>query len=183
MERLQNSINVHSSLITHIQSDVSRRREFSQLREQQDREYREAEEQDRRERQRREEEEAERQRREHEEQQRLELEEAMEFSRKLNRECDIQRRRELIGEEPPQSPDIAALRFQLPQGTKISRRFHKNEVIQKIVDFLLVYFFDQGQDISNIAIATHFPKVELNDMSQTVADAVSVHVCVCKFLT
>jgi len=76
-------------------------------------------------------------------------------------------------------------RFQLPTGTKLSRRFLKTDQIQVIKDFLNLHFADsaiaRGEDINsssctmikNFAISTHFPKVELIDMTQTVEAAVS----------
>ncbi len=80
---------------------------------------------------------------------------------------------------------ILCYRFQLPTGTKLSRRFLKTDQIQVIKDFLNLHFADsaiaRGEDINsssctmikNFAISTHFPKVELIDMTQTVEAAVS----------
>ena len=80
---------------------------------------------------------------------------------------------------------IIYYRFQLPTGTKLSRRFLKSDQIQVIKDYLNLHFADsaieRGEDINsssctmikNFAISTHFPKVELIDMNQTVEAAVS----------
>lgn len=65
IDKLRNAISVNTVVVNQIQAEATRRREFSALREQQDREYRELEEQDRRERERREQEEREAIRREH----------------------------------------------------------------------------------------------------------------------
>jgi FAS-associated factor 2 len=130
-EKLRNVMTANTAVVTRIQAEADRRREFSMLREQQDREYREAEESDRRERERRENEERERIRLEEEERQRQELEAAMELSRRLNYEGDIGKRRAELSPEPPASDvDVAVIRFQLPQGTKLSRRFPKLETVQ-----------------------------------------------------
>jgi hypothetical protein len=77
-------------------------------------------------------------------------------------------------------------RFKLLTGTKLSRRFLKTDKIQVIKDFLNLHFADsaiaRGEDVNssnctmikNFAISTHFPKVELIDMTQTVEAAVSL---------
>lgn len=130
-EKLRNVMAANTAVVTRIQAEANRRREFSLLREQQDREYREAEESDRRDRERRENEERERIRLEEEEKQRQELEEAMELSRRLNYEGDIAKRRSELSAEPGASDaEVAVIRFQLPQGTKLSRRFSKLEKVQ-----------------------------------------------------
>ena len=48
-------------------------------------------------------------------------------------------------EEPPASDDVAAVRFQLPQGIKLARRFHKSHTVKVIIIFIcrvfLSFFF------------------------------------------
>lgn len=46
--------------------------------------------------------------------------------------------KETLPEEPPVSDDVAAVRFQLPQGIKLARRFHKSHTVKVII--LLLYF-------------------------------------------
>lgn len=130
LQRLQNCISVHGETMNRIQSEALRTREFSILREQQDREYRELEEADRLVREQREKEELERQQKEHEEQQRLELEQAIQFSKKLSHESEINERRNRLQGEPESGEDIATIRFQLPRGAKTVRRFYKSDSIQ-----------------------------------------------------
>ena len=114
------------------------------MREQQDREYREAEEADRRERERRDKEEREALQREEDERNRKELEEAVELSKKLNYEGDIERRRIELGDEPEGTTDIAMVRFQLPQGSKISRKFYKTDKVQVyILSFTCIHYIHQ----------------------------------------
>lgn len=176
-ERLQASMQTHRSTLTRIQTEAARRVESTMLREQQDREYREAEEADRVRRETMEREAIEAQQREEEEEQRRELEEAIDLSNKLTKESNIIRKRQsLAGEPNPTVPvsEVSTIRFQLPQGSKISRRFMKTDPVQTVCDYLLVYFYDQQLDISNISLATHFPKVELSDMTQTV-EAAGLH--------
>jgi hypothetical protein len=103
----------------------------SRLRDEQDREYREAEEADRRAREQRELDEMARARQQEEERQQKELDEAMELSRQLSKEDRLQRKRSSLGQEPASgSQDISTIRFQLPKGVKTSRRFQKTDKIE-----------------------------------------------------
>jgi len=52
-EKLRNAMRVNGGIVARIQTETTRRREFSAVREQQDQEYRELEERDRQERERR----------------------------------------------------------------------------------------------------------------------------------
>ncbi len=107
------------------------RLEDARLREEQDREYQQAMEQDRLERQRREKEALELQRQQEEEEARQLEKEAIELSNRLTRESLMLSRRNSVGEEPAStSVDIATIRFQLPTGSKIARRFLKNDTVQ-----------------------------------------------------
>ena len=109
------------------------REESNRLREQQDREYREAQEADRLEAIRRQEEAAAAAAAEEQRQQEEELRAAMELSQRLSREDKIRKirtRMETEHAEPANSPEVATIRFQLPAGAKLSRRFHKNDTTQ-----------------------------------------------------
>lgn len=59
-----------------------------------------------------------------------ELEAAMELSKILNKEASLKRKREKLGPEPPKGADSTKLRLQLPNGSKIDRRFPKMVSIQ-----------------------------------------------------
>ena len=39
------------------------------------------------------------------------------------------------------------------------RRFHRNDSVQKVHDYLTVYFADNDDSVTNFAVSTHFPKV------------------------
>lgn len=109
------------------------REESNRLREQQDREYREAQEADRREAIRRQEEEAAAAAAEAQRQQEEELRAAMELSQRLSREDKMRKlraRMENEHREPDNGAEVATIRFQLPAGAKLSRRFHKNDTTQ-----------------------------------------------------
>lgn len=173
VEKLNAGVSSFSAVIERNRAEANRRVEAVRLREQQDREYRESAEADRLERDRvRVEQEAraaaEAAVREAEAQRELE-----ETSRLRDRDSFIQQRREVLqgATEPAAGPDVAVVRFQLPSGKKVTRKFHKTDQAQLIFDFLLVHFVDvDGNFDMQFSVSTHFPKMELTDMEQTVED-------------
>lgn len=50
--------------------------------------------------------------------------------------------RETLPEEPPASDDVAAVRFQLPQGVKLARRFHKTHTVKVIIIIICRLFVE-----------------------------------------
>ena len=148
------------------------REETINLRAEQDRDYREAEEADRRERQRREQEREAQQRAEHEAKQLEEESEAIELSTKLHYESIIKRKQAQLKPEPDQSPDAATIRFQLPQASKLTRRFHRTDTVENLFDFLLVHFYTSGSGVRSISLSTH-SKQELADPAATIESVVS----------
>ena len=94
---------------------------------------------DRREREKREQETLKRQREQEELEAKLQLEEAVELSKKLTKENNIQKIRETLTSEPQPSGDVAAIRFQLPQGAKLARRFHRDEKTQVIFNNTCIF--------------------------------------------
>jgi len=167
--RLQNIMNTFNSLMAANRAEAERRAEAVRLREQQDREYQESAVADRQAEERQRQEEFERERREEEQKQQEELAQAVELSKQLSHADSIRKKRESLV-EPAALPDVATIRFQLPKGTKLSRRFHKTDTAQSIMDFLAVHFFDNGNEVQNFTVSTHFPKMEINDMTRTVDD-------------
>ena len=71
-----------------------------------------------------------RQKQEEDERQRKEMEEAIEMSKQLSREATLDRKRASLSAEPPADAQEALVRFQLPSGTKVARRFWKVDNIQ-----------------------------------------------------
>lgn len=57
------------------------------------------------------------------------------------RESALLKMKESLPEEPPVSDDVAAVRFQLPQGIKLARRFHKSHTVKVIITILHSFFF------------------------------------------
>lgn len=110
------------------------REEAARLREQQDREYREAAEADRLAAIRQREEAAARAAAEEEARQAAELAAAVELSQRLSREDTLRKLRASFesNPEPPAAgnTDVATVRFQLPTGKKLSRRFLKTDTVQ-----------------------------------------------------
>lgn len=108
------------------------REEAIRLRAQQDREYRESAEADRLATLRQQEETAQRLAQEEEARQQAELAAAVEISRQLTAQDTLRKLRELFAAspEPDASPVVSAVRFQLPSGKKISRRFTKTDTVQ-----------------------------------------------------
>lgn len=93
--------------------------------------------------------------------------------------------------EPAAGPDISTIRFQLPKGTKLSRRFQKTDCAEvnadsscsldscqffllsrycskRIFEFLSVHFYDTGDEVRRFTVSTHFPKLEITDPSLTI---------------
>ena len=48
----------------------------------------------------------------------------------LLRETALRNKKETLPSEPSPSDDVAAVRFQLPQGVKLARRFHRDHTVQ-----------------------------------------------------
>lgn len=136
------------------------------LRRQQDEEYQETLRRDQeRERQRNEE----RIQAEREEAERKELEE-----RKIKEEANrIDRAKALLRDEPPKNtPGCARIRFRLPNGKQLDRRFGDDETIGSLKAFLILHFADElpGNDdkssskktedaiVKRVALSTSFPK-------------------------
>jgi len=196
MERLQNSMGAFNAVLTRNQQENNRREEATRLRAQQDEEYRAAMRADEDARVRARAEEAKRESEEEERRQQEELAEAVELSKKLTQQDTIRKLRESLPTEPDTGAvDVSTIRFQLPTGKKLSRRFAKTDTIQIVFNFLTLHFDELGEaaaaaaaadsvgvesggestgtggKITNFSICTHFPKVELTDMTQTIESA------------
>ena len=60
------------------------------------------------------------------------LDAALALSTKLNKEASLKRKRDDLGPEPPEGADATKLRLQLPNGSKIDRRFLSNDTFQEV---------------------------------------------------
>ena len=102
-----------------------------------------------------------------------ELEAALELSKTLDKEASLKRKRESLGVEPPKGPDATKLRLQLPNGSKLDRRFLATASLQDVRNFVDVYLGDNEIPIESYSLSTNFPRKTFEDHSQTLIDAVS----------
>ena len=74
-----------------------------------------------------------------EEQQRRELEEAIALSEELERESQLSRDRDSLSvrSEPSTPESTALIRFQLPHGIKVSRKFWRDDTVEVLFAFAL----------------------------------------------
>lgn len=160
---LDTSITRHAQLLAEEEARRLQREEEQRLREEQDHEYQEALLADQmREIERQEV--AERERREVEEREEAErLEKAKEESRLGNAKALLER----VGEPPVGSKGVARLRFTLPNGKKVDRRFHSVDTIRTIRAFLVVYFYEQGIEMTNVGLSTNFPRKTFKEEEDT----------------
>lgn len=167
LARIRSAFNSSGAYIANARFERQQREEAVSLRAQQDREYQEALEADRKRIEQQRLEEEERLRQLEREAQERELKEAIELSQNLEKESVLAKRREAIKNnnelQNSNAPTLALIRFQLPQGAKISRKFDKDDQIQMIYDYLYVYFADNNSPTKNFMVSTNFPKQDLID--------------------
>jgi FAS-associated factor 2 len=134
VEKLRGAMDQFNTVLSASRAEAARRDEASRLRQEQDREYLESAEEDRRMEERARLERIEREEREEAARQAQELAEAVEMSRQLTEADNLRKRREavLANPEPPVSSEVSTVRFQLPRGTKVTRRFNKFDKAQVI---------------------------------------------------
>ena len=178
LERLRNVQLAFSDQLTAIQLQQRSRAESISLREEQDRDFIESERQDRIRRE---------ERLQKEEQQRIDEAEKIRLA-KEKKEIEekaasdkteiLLKKRNNIRDEPPSASagiDACTIRFQLPSGMKINRRFLKADTVQYLFDWLDVYFNDTASITTvNYSLSTAFPKVELTDLAATL-DSYGLH--------
>ena len=161
---LQTVMRQHGAVAAEVESRRLQREEEALLRQEQDREYREALEADRAR-------EAARQaEREKEEEAQREREEA-ERRAQEEKEDGLAKALSLVGEEPAAgTPDTARIRLTLPNGRRIDRRFHADDAIAVVRAFLIVHFHENGVDIANFSLSTSFPKRTYADPAVTLRE-------------
>jgi len=154
-----------------ISRTIARQEEIN-LRNQQDREYELALEEARRKEREKEEEE---QRKREEEQKRIEEEERVRALEE-SRISEAERILYLHGDEPDgsdKSEKCVRIRFMLPSGQRVERRFRGRETIDTVKSFLILYFEkDDGKKsdeykIKNFQLSSNYPKKALVDGSAT----------------
>mmetsp|Transcript_5280 Transcript_5280/g.8096 ORF Transcript_5280/g.8096 Transcript_5280/m.8096 type:complete len:481 (-) Transcript_5280:181-1623(-) len=154
---LQTAITRHATLIAEETARRLQREEDSRLREEQNQEYQEALLADQqREMERNERMEQERRKRE-EEEERVRLEIVKEQSRLEN----AKRILEESGGEPDVGTKVgvARMRFTLPNGKKVNRRFYSLDTVEVLRAFLTLHLEKEtGLEIKNFGLSTSFPK-------------------------
>lgn len=92
------------------------------------------------------------------ERERLEREarEAVQNAERLEEEREIRRRRkkDSLGEEPDKAPGICSVVLRLPNGTRVSRRFSKEEALERVFDWAEVNLVD----IEVACLVTTYPR-------------------------
>ena len=148
-----------------VAEEVARRLEREhevELRRQQDEEYNEALRVDQ---------ERERQRQEVREQEEQRAQEEQEKERqKVEAEKNrIETARRLLRPEPMSGG--TRIRFQLPSGKKLERRFENDETIASLKAFLILHFAEHSPEITNIALSTNFPTKNYDQQDQTLTES------------
>jgi FAS-associated factor 2 len=158
---LNTTITQHSEVLAVEEGRRLQREEDQRLREEQNREYQETLLEDQmRETERQEVVDRERRAKE-------EKEEAKRLARakEENRLEDAKATIEMAGGEPPAgSEGVTRLRFTLPNGKKVDRRFHTADTIGVLRAFLVLHFHEQpGIEIKNFGLSTNFPRKSFGD--------------------
>ena len=153
------AISRHAETIAEAEHRRIQREEEIRLREEQDREYQEAllADQIREIQQREAEEEERRADAEREELERLSVENE---NKRLE---DAQSQIKEAGEPPAGAKDVARLRFTLPNGKKVDRRFRSQDTLMVVNAFLIVHFNEQNIEMKNIGLSTNFPRKSFKD--------------------
>ena len=99
----------------------------------------------------------ERERREREE---AEERERLEMAKEQSRLEDAKRILEQSGGEPPVGTKVgvARMRFTLPNGKKVDRRFRSADTVEVLRAFLTVHLEETGVEIKNFGLSTNFPR-------------------------
>ena len=140
----------HEALVAEETARRIEREQAAQLRRMQDEEYQETLRIDR---ERQEQALAQERLRQEEEHRRLEQEQAQ-----VNA---IDSARRLVGEEPTSGGCM--VRFVLPSGTKLNRRFQTDATISVLKAYLVVYCHDNHVEMGSIGLSTSFPRKTYNE--------------------
>ncbi|KAJ1425463.1 thioredoxin-like protein [Ochromonadaceae sp. CCMP2298] len=179
LDWMRNSVGVFTGVISRNQAEAQRRDEAANLRAQQDQEYLDSAEADRIARERLGVEQREQAAAAEERRVQEEMEQSLERSRLEAKQDKLSQLRESFEAHPEPEADasVSTVRFQLPTGKKLSRRFLKTDTVQRIFDFLILHFDSlsgESEGVLNFSLCTHFPKVELTEMDQTI-EQVGLH--------
>ena len=153
---LSSTFQRHQSVLAEQESRRILREQESELRRQQDEEYHESLRADQ-ERERLQQEERER------EEQRIKEEAEREREKVRVEEERLDRAKALLRPEP--SAGGTRIRFVLPSGQKLDRRFENDETVAALKAYLVLHFAKDAPEIKNISLSTNFPKKTYEDES------------------
>lgn len=157
--RLERARTVSNNLLASARAEAGAKRAAAELREEQDRDFKEALEADRKRAQDAETEKREAREKEEREEQERQLEEAKQLSIEGQKQADFARKKETMKEEPAKgAPNTTQLRITLPKGQKLERRFEFEATVQDLWDWIDVMLHDNGHGIENYSLNTNFPK-------------------------
>lgn len=152
---LNTTITRHTEVLAMEEARRLQREEEQLLRSEQDREFQETLLADQMR-------EIERQEGEDRERQEQEAKEEAERTKKAKEESQLDDAKAMMegAGEPPvgTKQGVARLRFTLPNGKKVDRRFHSVDTIETIRAFLIVHFHEQNIEIKNFGLSTNFPR-------------------------
>ncbi|CAN0512215.1 unnamed protein product, partial [Laminaria digitata] len=74
---------------------------------------------------------------------------------RVERLDDLRRR---VRDEPPAGGNAARIRLQLPNGSKVDRRFAGDGTVGEIRGFVTLHLQDNGIPITNFSMSTNFPR-------------------------
>lgn len=88
------------------------------------------------------------------------LQEAMLLSQQLTRQQSLERARAKASELGPEPTEgnLLSIRFKLPSGKKLQRKFLVTDTFEMVRAFVSVSLSDMGQSIDNFNLNTQFPK-------------------------
>lgn len=147
-----------------VAEEIARRIEREQeveLRRQQDEEYQEGLRADQ---------ERERQREEEKEREQRRIEEEVEQERKAAQaeEDRLDQAKALL--RPAPTSGGTRIRFVLPSGKKMDRRFESDETVAALKAYLILHFAQEQPEIKNIALSTNFPKKTYDEDDKTLTE-------------
>eukprot|EP00614_Pseudopedinella_elastica_P026910 CAMPEP_0172619406 /NCGR_PEP_ID=MMETSP1068-20121228/93177_1 /TAXON_ID=35684 /ORGANISM="Pseudopedinella elastica, Strain CCMP716" /LENGTH=221 /DNA_ID=CAMNT_0013426151 /DNA_START=353 /DNA_END=1018 /DNA_ORIENTATION=- len=157
----------HRAQMAEVQSRQAERLESVNLRSEQDEEFERVLAADRQ----REQERLERQQEADDAKSQAELEAALEMSLKLDKEASLKRKRDGLAAEPAPGPETTKLRLQLPNGSKLDRRFNASVTLQEVRNFIDVYLGDNELSIESYSLSTNFPRRVYNEDAISLREA------------
>ncbi|CAM9239967.1 unnamed protein product [Discosporangium mesarthrocarpum] len=158
LQRLTGAMARFQEQLDRVTRQQRERDEARRLRQEQDDEYRRGLEEDRRRKEEQEELQRTKAREEEEARQRQQEEAVSEALREKERLERLSSLRSQIREEPPPGPEATRVRLQLPNGSKVDRRFGKDEKVGQVRSFLNIHFESAGIPITNFSMSTNFPR-------------------------